>query len=242
MKKYIFVIGAIIGSIFTSIGQEETFNKYFLGIRGGYSNLSGNFIKNDYSDSSSGFANSNGTNFGIEGGYMIKKNFGIAAVISLNSFSSNGLQALSDGYQEDFEVDSVTLSVSKKYTSSYFMLGPVFSLPKGKFTFNAKILGGLVYLITPEYKVDIEDQLDATFYQRSSTATTFGIQTELSINYSLSDNLGLKIGIDYAYSKPNFSITNENREVNVGRKITEYNQVFSTFNSNIGIVYSFGAK
>lgn len=240
MKKNIFVIATIIGSVFTSIGQEETLNKYFIGFNGGYSNLSGNFIKNDYSDSSSGFANSNGVNFGLEGGYLIKKNFGLAAVISTNSFSSNGLQALSDGYQEDFEVDSITLTASGRYSAYNFLVGPIFSYPKGKFTFNAKVLGGLVYMLTPEYKVDIEDQLDATFYQRSAKVSTFGIQTGLSLQYSISNNLGLKFGIDYSFSRPNFSITNENREVNVGRKITEYHQAFTSFNTNLGVVYSFG--
>ena len=136
---------------------------------------------------------------------MIKKNFGIAAVISTSSFASNGLQSLSDGYQEDFEVDSITLTASGKYSAYNFMVGPMISYPKGKFTFNAKVLGGLTYMITPEYKVDIEDQLDATFYQRSSSAATFGFQTELSIDYSLSDNLGLKLGIDYSYAKPSLN-------------------------------------
>ena len=240
MKNYIIVAIALIGSVFSSIGQEELANKYFLGVNGGYSNLSGNLIKNDYADSSSGFANSNGINIGLEGGYFIKKNFGIAAVISTSSFSSNGLQALSDGFQEDFEVDSITLTASGKYSAYNFLVGPIFSYPKGKFTFNAKVLGGLVYMLTPEYKVDIEDQLDATFYQRSAKVTTFGIQTGLSLQYSISNNLGLKFGIDYSFSRPNFSITNDNRDVNVGRKITEYYQAFTTFTSNLGIVYSFG--
>ena len=239
MKKYILVLVSIIGSVYTSVAQEETLNKYFIGFNGGYSNLSGNFIKNDYSDSSSGFANSNGVNFGLEGGYLIKKNFGLAAVISTNSFSSNGLQALSDGYQEDFEVDSITLTASGRYSAYNFLVGPIFSYPKGKFTFNAKVLGGLVYMLTPEYKVDIEDQLDATFYQRSAKVATFGIQTGLSLQYSISNNLGLKFGIDYSFSRPNFSITNENRDVNVGRKIKEYHQAFTSFNTNLGVVYSF---
>lgn len=240
MKKYILIFVSIIGSIYASIAQEESFNKYFFGLRGGYTSLSGDFVKSDYADSSSGFANSNGVNFGLEGGYMIKKNFGIAAIISTSSFASNGLQSLSDGYQEDFEVDSITLTASGKYSSYNFMVGPMISYPKGKFTFNAKVLGGLAYLITPEYKIDVEDQLDATFYQRSANSATFGFQTELSINYSLLDNLGLELGIDYSYAKPSFSITNENREVNVGRKITEYNHAFTALNTHFGIVYSFG--
>ncbi len=240
MKKYILILVSIIGSVYTSVAQDGTFNKYFIGMSGGYSNLSGNVIKNDYADSSSGYAYSNGLNFGLDGGYFIKKNFGIAAVISTSSFSSNGLQTLSDGYQEDFEVDSITLKATGKYSTYNFLVGPIFSFIKGKFTFNAKVLGGLVYAVTPEYKVDIEDQLEATFYQRSSSTVTYGIQTGLAISYALSNNLGLKIGVDYSYSKPNFSITNENRNINVGRKITEYDQVFSIFNSNLGIVYSFG--
>jgi hypothetical protein len=240
MKNNIIAIVTLVSSVFSSYGQEEASKNYFIGVSGGYSNLSGNLIKNDYADSSSGYAYSNGLNFGLEGGYFLKKNFGIAAVISTSSFSSNGLQTLSDGYQEDFEVDSITLTASGKYSTYNFFVGPIFSYPKGKFTFNAKVLGGLVYAVTPEYKVDIEDQLDATFYQRSASAATFGVQTGLSISYALTANLGLKIGVDYTYSKPNFSITNENRDVNVGRKITEYNQVFSTFNSNVGIIYSFG--
>jgi len=240
MKKNIIAFIVLLSSVFSSIGQEETFNKYFIGINGGYSALLGNAIKGDYADSSSGFANSNGVNLGLEGGYFIKKNFGFAAVISTNSFSSNGLQALSDGFQEDFEVDSITLTASGKYSMYNFFVGPIFSYPKGKFIFNAKVLGGLVYAVTPEYKVDIEDQLEATFYQRAASASTFGLQTSLSINYLLTDNISLKLGVDCIYTKPNFSIINENRDANVGRKITEYHQVFTSLNTNFGISYSFG--
>jgi hypothetical protein len=239
MKNNFKTIIVLVCSVFTSFGQEEVSNKYFIGLNGGYSNLSGNLIKNEYADSSSGYSHSNGINFGLEGGCFLKKNFGIATVISTSSFSSNGLQTLADGFQEDFEVDSITLKASGNYSIYNFLVGPIFSISKGKFSFNAKVLGGLVYAVTPEYKVDIEDQLDATFYQRSATAATFGVQTGLSFSYLLTDHLGLKVGVDYNYSKPNFSITNENREVNVGRKITEYNQKITILNTSLGVIYSF---
>lgn len=235
MRKYILITVSIFGAICYSIAQEESFHKYFIGLNGGYSNLSGNYIKSDYTDSSSGFANSNGINFELEGGFFMKKNFGLTAILSTSSFYSHGLVELSDGFREDFEVDSITLTASGRYSNYNLLVGPVFSISKGKFSFTAKAVGGISYLVTPEYKVDIEDQLEATFYQRSGNAIAFGFQTGLAVRYSITNHFGVKLGLDYFYSKPNITILNENRDVNVGRKITEYHQKMTILNTNLEI-------
>lgn len=244
MKKILFtaLITTLVGSLsFAQTNRKETKNnsKSFIGVTGGYTHAMGNFIKNNYYDNTSGYSNSAGYNLGFEGAYYIHKNSGIGGLISNTSFYAKGLQTLADGYKTDFDVDSTTVLVSGKYSTYNFLVGPYFSFPIKKFTFDCRILGGLVAAKTPEFKVALEDQTDVTFYQKSAKANTFGIQTGAGIRYSIIENMCIKLNADFFYSKPNFKITNENRVVSAGRLITEYKQPIMGVCLNFGIAYQF---
>jgi opacity protein-like surface antigen len=199
----------------------------------------GNFTKADYENDKSGFANSSGMNMGIEGAYFFHKNIGIGGMFSNTSFYTKGKQALADGYKDAFDVDSTTVTDKGKYSTYNFLIGPYFSFPMKKFTFDVRVIGGLISAETPEFKVELEDQANATFYQNSSKANAFGFQAGAGVRYSIITNLCVKLNVDYFYSKPDFKITNENRQNNAGRLITEYKQPISGVLLNLGIAYQF---
>ena len=246
MKKIIFtIVTALICTL--SFAQDKANDKTedapkaksFIGITGGYAHAMGNFTKSDYADEKSGFANSAGMNLGLEGAYFLTKHIGIGGMFSYTNFYTKGKQAMADGYKEDFDVDSTTVTDKGSYSNLNFLIGPYFSFPVKKFTFDLRILGGLTSAKTPEFKVELEDQANATFYQRSSKANAFGFQAGAGVRYSIIKNLCIKLNVDYFYSKPDFKITNENRANNAGRLIEEYKQPIAGMYLNFGIAYQF---
>ncbi|HEU4718710.1 MAG TPA: hypothetical protein VFU15_12790, partial [Bacteroidia bacterium] len=145
-----------------------------------------------------------------------------------------------DGYKEDFDVDSTTVSVTGKYQFWNFFVGPYYSFPMNKLTIDLRFVAGLVHASTPEFKVDLEDQMNATFYQRSSTSNAFGFQAGAGLRYQLAGGLCAKLNADYYYAHPDFMITNDNRVNSAGRLLTEYKEPVSMINLNIGLAYQFG--
>jgi opacity protein-like surface antigen len=240
MKKIILVAIATVFSCSQSVAQDEIKSKSFIGLTGGYSKLSGNLTKNDYDNEKSGYSNSAGYNMGIEGAYFFHKYIGIGGIFSQSSFYTKGIQTMSDGYKDAFDVDSTTVSVSGKYSFTNFFVGPYFSYPCKKFTFDARLVGGLTHGVTPQFKIDLEDQLNATFYQDAAKANAFGMQAGIGVRYSIIKNLCVKINIDYYYAKPDFKITNENRVVVAGRLVTEYKEPITMLCLNFGLAYQFG--
>lgn len=242
MEKKIFLFVAAIYLCLPLIAQDNVPSKSpgFIGLTGGYCSLSGNLVKNDYDDLKSGYAAKQGYNMGIEGAYYFHKYIGVGGVFSQSSFYTKGIQTMSDGFKEDFDVDSTTVSVSGKYTFTNFLVGPYFSYPVKKFTFDARVVGGLVMGKTPQFKIDLEDQLNATFYQDATKANAFGLQAGIGVRYSIIKNLCVKINLDYYYSKPDFKIKNENRVVVAGRLVEDYKEPVKIMCLNFGIAYQFG--
>jgi opacity protein-like surface antigen len=240
MKK-ILILAVSVCTYTSSFAQKAASDtaksSSFIGLTIGYAHAGGNFTKADYENDKAGFANSAGLNFGLEGAYYLTKNIGIGGVFSNSSFYTKGKQALADGYKEDFDVDSTTVTDKGKYSTNNFLIGPYFSFPMKKFTIDTRVVVGLTTAKTPEFRVDLEDQADATFYQKSAKASTFGFQAGVGIRYSIVKNLCVKLNVDYFYSKPDFKITNENRVNNAGRLIAEYKEPISGVLLNFGIAY-----
>ena len=223
-----------------SSSSDGSSPKSFIGINSGYAMAFGALTKNDYKDPGSGYASKGGLNYGLEGNFILHKNFGIAAVFSCNSFFTAGLQTMADGYKDDFDVDSTTVTTTKKYSFYNFFAGPSYSIACNKLTFDFRFVAGLTHGTTPEFKVDLEDQTNATFYQKSSKANSFGFQAGAGVRYLLFSNVCLKLNADYYSCKPDFMITNENRANNAGRLLTEYHEPISVLSLNAGVSYQFG--
>jgi opacity protein-like surface antigen len=243
MKKIILFVAVGFISL-TAFAQDDATTdkpKSFIGVTGGYTNLMGNIIKSDYSNNSSGYANSMGYNTGIDGAYYFSKYVGIGGVFSFASFSAANLQSMSDGYKNDFDVDSVSVTVTTKYNFYNFFVGPYFSIPVKKFTIDLRVLGGLTLMNTPEFDIFIEDGgKPHPCAQNISHGSSFGSQLGAGIRYSITKNIAIKLNADYYLTDPNITIHNSNRVANVGRLVTNYHETITMLNVNLGLAYQFG--
>lgn len=238
---------SIMCSITAAKGQDtkssgNTSDKgLMIGVTGGLTTLSGNLAKTDYHDNSSGFSGP-GYNLGVTGTWFLNKHFGISALISYHSYSVQGIQNIAQGFQEDFFVDSST-AYSKGHTSTFnVLIGPYYSLPlSDKFSLDGRLLVGLVDASLVGWSVLLTDggisHPDAPPTQDVAHAVTFGGQAGIGLRYQLTDKWGIMLNGDYYYAKPDFSITNEYRNAQNGRKITSYNEAIMGLNANLTLVY-----
>ena len=243
MKKLILYIvaGFISCAAFAQDDANTGKAKSFIGVTGGYSSLMGNITKSDYNNNSSGYANAMGYNTGIEGAYYLNKYIGIGGLFSFASFSTANLQSMSDGYKQDFDVDSVSVTVTTKYNFYNFFVGPYLSFPIKKFTIDFRAVGGFTLVYTPEFDIFIEDGgKPHPCAQNISSGTGFGFQAGAGIRYAITNHIGIKLNADYYYTDPNIAIQNSNRAIVAGRLITNYHEAITMLNINLGLAYQFG--
>ncbi|HXB39742.1 MAG TPA: outer membrane beta-barrel protein [Bacteroidia bacterium] len=244
MKKLILYIAASFIS-YAAYAQDNASDgakpKSFFAVTGGMSNLMGNITKTDYHNNSSGYAAAMGYNTGIEGAYFLNKYLGVGGVFSFASFNVTGLQTMSDGFKHDFGVDSIAVTVTTKYNFFNYLVGPYFAYPYKKFTFDARVVAGFVYVTTPEFDIFVEDGgKPHPCAQNISSAGAFGFQAGLGVRYSITNRIGLKLGADYYSTNPNITIQNSNRPIAGARLLTNYHEPISMMNINLGLIYQFG--
>jgi hypothetical protein len=234
----------IIGFLFmtsqalTLLSQTDK-GEIFIEFAGGTSLVSGNFIKSDYKDLSAGFAKSLGVNFQLSTGYLIRKNFSIDLAIGGSSYQLHDLKNIVDGYNDDFDVDSTTLTAKGSYRLLNFLIGPSYSISIKKITLDGHVLMGLSSLKIPEFKVDLEDNQSSTFYQRSSSGSGFAVQSGIGATYAIFNNIGLSLTSDYLFAKPKVFIQNENRINNAGRYLNQYQESVGGISLKLGLRFIF---
>ncbi len=242
MKQQIAIMSLLFTIICANNAKAQQPNMqdkpgFIFGLTGGLSAPGGNYTKTDFNDPKSGFAGP-GFNIGVTGTWFINKNWGINALISYHSYSFKGLQVLADGFKDAFAIDSSTVNTQGSNYSMNFLVGPYYSLPIGKkFSFDSRLLVGLVNAHLAGMQMFFEDQAASTFTQKESTANTFGLQLGIGGRYAISKHSGIMLNIDYFYSKPDFSINYENRNNNAGRWITSYNEPIAGLNTNLTLYY-----
>lgn len=224
----------------SSTTSSDSDGKLSVDLTAGAAFVSGNFIKSDYADSTSGFANSMG--LVIQGKLKYKLSNSLAIQLAVNScnYGLHDIKNLSDGYLSDFDVDSTTVTVKGTYQNWNVLVGPSYSISLGtNMKFDLHVLAGISTLRIPEIKVDLEDQLAATFYQKQASGLGFGLLAGLDIRYAFTDHLGLVLNADYLMSKPNVSIENENRTNTDGRYLSSYQQSIGGIQTRLGLSYTF---
>jgi hypothetical protein len=224
----------------SSTSSNDSKGKLSIDLTAGVAIASGNFIKSDYADSTSGFANSMGLSIQGKLKYKVSNSLAIQLAVNSCNYGLHDIKNLSDGYLSDFDVDSTTVTVKGTYQNWNVLVGPSYSILVGsKMQFDLHVLAGISTLRVPEIKVDLEDQLAATFYQKQASGLGFGLQAGLDVRYALSDRLGLVLNADYLLSKPNVSIENENRTNTAGRYLSTYQQSIGGIRTRLGLSYTF---
>jgi hypothetical protein len=190
-----------------------------------------------------GYANTGGF-FSIDGAWFFSKYFGIAGMFKYGSYSLKGVDSLSQGYEESFDVDT-----TRTYTTSYkvwsVMPGLYFNLPLARnFAFDARALVGIAGASTPQIYVNIEDGgvTDPPAIQYSASKVAFAADLGIGLRYSIYHGLSINIKADYFYTKPDFTIKNTQRLNNAGREVFSYNQPLESVNFSAGLAYTLWHK
>jgi len=217
--------------------QDQNQQKSYFGFFGGVSNPMGDFKKADYYNNKAGFAKK-GLTYGLDGAWYFHKNLAIGASIT---YQDNGelnqanADSLASGYTNSFSADQATTVATKRYQTVNILLGPQYTIAKGKFLLDLRASAGIIKIFsTPETSTLLSDvpQQTALFYQRSANATILGYSGTAALRFKLSENVFLTARAAYLYS-PGPSITNDGRTVNLGRLVTK--QPFNTLNTTIGL-------
>jgi len=242
MKKIIKIVFICVGIFTCKAGMaadHDSTHHLLIAIGGGGSFPGGNFTKTDFSDPKSGFAGSGG-NIGISASLPLNKHFGITALVQYQKFSVQGLQTLADSFKEAFAIDSATLYTKGSNYNVNVMVGVYYNEPLSKrLSIEGKALIGLTSAHFAGNQLYFEDQGASTFEQKPATANTVGMRLGADLRYMFTNHFGLELNLAYFYSKPDFSITYDNRNNNAGRWITSYNQPIAGLDAGASIVYKF---
>ncbi|MFT4061671.1 MAG: outer membrane beta-barrel protein [Edaphocola sp.] len=227
---------AVAATLFLSVNalaQKHT----EVGLTGGLSAPLGNFAKGEYSDLKSGFSKT-GYNLGIKGSYFFNNRVGVTLLAAHQTFGFKNAEQLAEGYKNDFDLDEATFTSDGRNQTNSLLAGPEYRLPfLGHFSLNGRILLGAAAARLAGNRVALEDVSD--IYQETAKKTAFAVQPGLAIQYNLPLGLGIAAGADYFYSKPNFTVENQNRNNAAGRELTSYNQPFQSINLNLSLSYRF---
>ncbi|WP_448701594.1 hypothetical protein ACFGVR_05220 [Mucilaginibacter sp. AW1-3] len=249
MKKNITILFTLFIAFITVNVQAQDAppaGKNYLGVYMGLSHPLGAFKNSDYYDNHAGFAK-NGITYGINWAHYFSKH--IAGVIDL-SFQDQGrpttdeLQALSAGYNADYNAQSTTVSVTSRFQNYNILLGPQYSYFFGDFSLDVGVSAGLLKsLNTPEYELSVykvavgsTSGTSQIFYQRSSNASAFAYSGTIGLHYNVSSGFGFALTGKYVGSE-GIAITNESNPYTVGRLVTK--QPIDVLQGTFGIFFHF---
>lgn len=232
-------------------GQEK--GNSFIGLSGGVSFPTGNWGKASTATSLtslegtvgdvSGYANTGGF-FAIDGAWFFSKHFAIGGMFKYGSYNLHGMDSLSYGYEQSFDVDTTRLTHTD-YKLWSIMPGLYYQLQIAKkLSLTGRGLIGISNASTPQITVTIEDGgvFDPPVVQYSSSKTSFAFDVGAGLRYVITKCLAIDLKGDYFYTNPDFTIDNSSRVNNAGREITEYHQPLTSFNASLGIAYLFSSK
>lgn len=243
-KIFLFVI-----TVSTSVSSFAQKGSGFIEIDGGVSLPLGNWGK---TSSAGSLQSLNGTipddhgyakigGFGsVDGAWFFSRHFGVGGMFKYGSHSLKGVDSLSQGYEESFDVDTTRTSTTS-YKLWSIMPGLYYNLSLAKkLSFTARALVGITHATTPQITVGIEDGdvNDPPIVQYSASKVAFATDLGLGLRYGISKCLAVNLRADYFYTKPDFSIKNAPRNNNAGREVYTYDQPLESVNFSLGLAYT----
>jgi len=142
-----------------------------------------------------------------------------------------------------------TVSTAQNYTYYTLMMGPSFSFPYGKLTFDARMLFGLLTGTIPKTTYNVVDSgstLNITKYQ--ATGTGFAFSFGLDVRYHVLPYVSIMLNYDYLTSTPQFTFVSDQYNVTplgivaVPTQQNTVTQGFQLNNLTFGIAFNIAAK
>ena len=250
MRRYKLIIFILILSICSGVAASA---QSFIGVDGGVSLPLGKWGKastatelmsiNGTVDDKNGYAKAGGF-FSVDGAWFFSKHFGVGGMFKYGTHSLKGIDSLSQGYEESFDVDQTSTTVTN-YKLWSILPGIYYNWNfTKKLALTARALVGIAHVSTPRIDVAIEDGgvEDPPVVQASASKTAFAADGGVGLQYSLTKCIAIRLRADYFYTKPDLTIQNSGRNNNAGREVTEYDQALSSVNFSLGVAYTFGHK
>src|ERR1700743_3721530 len=170
--------------LFTCASSYAEKGTSFVEVEGGVSLPLGNWGKastataltsiNGTIDDKSGYAKAGGF-FSVDGGWFFSRHFAIGGMFKYGPYSLKGVDSLSQGYEESFDVDQTATTVTN-YKLWSVMPGIYYdSRFVKRLSLTARVLAGIAHVSTPEINVAIEDGgvPDPAVIQESASKTSF---------------------------------------------------------------------
>ncbi len=197
--RFLFLGSFIVIVLFVQSQEKQS----FVGLRTGLSIPFGKYAAKNLDDGS--FAQA-GFNVTIDGAWFFKPKFGIGGSVGLNMHPVDVTALSGERVNSDPFLNNVVIR-SEPWKIITAMAGPYFQLPLSpRFSFSAKLLGGLLYGKTPYqlYKPDYYLLPNNWAEITSAQDWKFSWQTGIGIAYKLSPCIDLTLDSDIFYDKLTF--------------------------------------
>jgi len=196
MKKNLTILSVTLIFVLFSftIKAQDAYEqpKSYLTFLAGVSSPMGDFKLADYYNNKAGFAKV-GPTFGFDGAIFVYKNWSIGYNFTYqdqSELTQNDANALSAGFNSDFNKNTTTVTTVDRYESLNFMAGPQYTFTRGKFFIDVRASAGVLKSIaTPSYGVNFDYSTNpyTVITQFSSSSLPFAYGASAALRYSFSD-------------------------------------------------------
>lgn len=236
MKKKITLIALSVFTVLMLQAQDtpakqptKKENKMYLALSVGPSFPLGKFgSKSTNPDDGAGFANT-GVNVGLQYGYLIGKNFGLAANFGYSQYK------LDEGPLNSMMiVDDPSFQLSADHWQYFsFLAGPMATVAvNDKLNFDFRLLGGLAHSNFPVISASTSDM---GVRSSENWQSAFAWQLGTNMRYHFTPRTCFFSNLDYMKTKPvtNITITNG------GSETSEVEQHIGVMNLTVGVGFAF---
>ena len=209
----------------------------------GVSIPSGDFANDDFTNPASGFAQV-GFNLNILFGYKFNDYVGLGGIITGNVHSYD-YSAVKKGLQEELDndfqnIDQIYVN-TRQWASGGILGGGLFSLPVStRLAFDFKVMGGFLYVYSPELSITVESQTHAGWiYVANDRDVAFAWDLGAAIRYSMAGKKYFLIQYDYLGANASFSDRETIIMTNAGETSSKdsFTQDIRMHNITIGLGY-----
>jgi hypothetical protein len=166
------------------------------------------------------FESTGGYNVGIEGAWFVNPYIGFGGKISSNTIDYNFDD---DKYYRHFPKNrNLIEDIQEDFSSvNAVSIGGYCSYPLSeRISVGTKLLGGIAFSSSSRLTFKMKSTLDfpegkEIDYLKADTDSNWGLETGISMNFMLERNLGVRLFVDYLYSKVKIKFE-KNNDLNIG--------------------------